>query len=349
MPFVDNSGRATGTMPGMPKTAFSGAAALTAAALLSCAGGETAGAPPRVGVVSHLGVEPALLLEAPAARTVAVALPDVAGRVVVYARDGENILWENTDASGRPRPGGGYQLDVGPEMRLIPPHPALWSGRYRWGLLPPRTITLSSEPDPTLGLRLEKQISIDPRDGALEVVQRMKNVSDREQSYCLWDRTLCKGGGFALVPLNPRSRFPARWVIGRRKGGAWEYNGVDPAHPEMRVLDGVLVVRSGGPEQKIGADSDAGWIGYVRGSLLYVKYYPYDPGGRYTDGGLSVAFYFNERFSECEPISPEVTLRPGEEYVFPERWILLRLEREVATFEEARRAADRIPPSPFRR
>lgn len=322
---------------------------LAAAVLVSCAGAGGSVEPPRVRVVSHLGVQPALLLEAPSARTIAVALPEVAGRIGVYARDGENILWENLDASGRPRPGGGYQLDVGPEMRIIPPHPVLWSGKYRWGLLPPRTVALASEPDPVLGLRLEKQVSIDPRDGALDVLQRMKNVSEREQSYCLWDRTLCQGGGFALIPLNPRSRFPARWVIGRRKGGAWEYNGVAPSHPEMRVLDGVLVVRSGGPEQKIGADSDGGWIGYVRGRLLYVKYYPYFPEGRYTDGGLSVAFYFNERFSECEPISPEVTLKPGEEYVFPERWILLRLEREVTTHEEARAVAARIPPSSFQK
>jgi hypothetical protein len=64
---------------------------------------------------------------------------------------------------------------------------------------------------------------------------------------------------------------------------------------------------------------------------------------------LSVAFYFNERFSECEPISPEVTLKPGEEYVFPERWVLLELDREVTTPEEARAAAARIPPSRFRR
>jgi hypothetical protein len=115
----------------------------------------------------------------------------------------------------------------------------------------------------------------------------------------------------------------------------------------MKVVDDLLVVRSIGPEQKVGADSDAGWIAYVRGTLLFVKYYPYDPEGTYTDGGLSVAHYYNERIAELEPISPEVKLPPSGEYVFPERWLLIRLDREPKTAEEAAELADRIPRSPF--
>ena len=80
-----------------------------------------------------------------------------------------------------------------------------------------------------------------------------------------------------------------------------------------------------------------------------MKYYAYVPDGKYTDNGLSVAHYFNERIAELEPLSPEIALRPEGEYLFPERWTLTRLDHDVLTHEDARAVASKIPPSPFRR
>ena len=44
-----------------------------------------------------------------------------------------------------------------------------------------------------------------------------------------------------------------------------------------------------------------------------------------------------------------VALKPGEEYVFPEQWILIPLEREAATPEEARELVRKIPANPFKK
>jgi hypothetical protein len=276
-------------------------------------------------------------------------MPSAAGRLVDYSRDGENIFWENPDAQGRPRPGGGHQLDLGPEARIIPSHPVAWTGKYTWAKLGNDAFLAASEPDPVLGMRIEKTFRMEGRSGALEISSRMWNVSGQPQSYCTWDRTLCKAGGFAFFRLGSKSRFPARWVIGKRKGGAWEYNGVDPHHDNIDVRGDVLVATASGPEQKIGADTDGGYIAYVRDRLLFVKYFPYFPDGRYTDGGLAVAFYFNDALAELEPISPEATLKPGEDYIFREKWTLTRLDHSVRTPAEVRELADSILPSPFRR
>lgn len=293
----------------------------------------------------HLGKE-AVKVERAGVRV--VALPPVGGRVVSYGLGEENILWPSPDAAGKPRPGGGSQMDIGPEMRQLPPHPAIWSGAYRWAPLGDG-FTLWSERDPALGLQVSKT-ALFRQDGSIDWDYRMENVSDQSQAYCFWDRTLCEPGGFALIPLNPKSRFPARWVLGKRLSPSkWEYNGRDPAHPQIKVMDDVLVARTGGPEQKIGADSDGRWLAYAKGRLAFVKYYPYFPEGNYTDGGLSVAFYFSDRLSEMEPISPEMPLKPRQAYSFPERWLLLRLDREVTTHEEARALVGKITPSPFAR
>jgi len=307
--------------------------------------GACAGPAPRVpGIVKvepYQGADPALHLVAREAKVVAVAVPEAAGRIVHYSLDGENILYNPPGKAG-----GGYGLDLGPE-RTIPRHPAIWTGKHTWATLGD-IVTVTSERDPAVGMRVAKNILIDGATGALDLLQRMTNVSGAESAWCFWDRTLCKAGGFCVIPLNPKSRFPAKWALGARRGPVWwEYDGVAPSHPGIRILDGMLVAKAAGKEQKVGVDSSAGWIAYMRGRLLFVKYFPYFPAGTYIDNGISVAHYFNDTIAELEPLSPEAKLPPEGEYTFPERWTLTRLDREVTTPEEARAVAASIPPSPF--
>lgn len=324
------------------------AAALALLATLSCAGSAPAPRTPgRVGVGAYLGAEPALQFSSIDGKVAAVALPAAAGRVVYYGLDGENLLY-NPVKNGQPQPGGGYGLDLGPE-RTIPAHPAIWTGKHTWATLGD-IVTITSERDPAVGIRVGKNVMIDGATGALDLLQRMANVSAGETAWCFWDRTLCRSGGFAIIPLNPKSRFPAKWALGTRRGPVWwDYDGNAPAHPNVKILDGMLVAKAQGSEQKVGADSSGGWIAYIRGRVLFVKYYPYYPEGNYIDNGLSVAHYFNDSVAELEPLSPEFRLKPEGEVTFPERWTLTRLDREVTTHEEARAVASTIPPSPFAR
>src|SRR5687767_2360648 len=58
----------------------------------------------------------------------AVIVPDVGGRILHYSVNGENILYENPELFGDTlltRSNfwvGGYQCDIGPELRGIPDH-----------------------------------------------------------------------------------------------------------------------------------------------------------------------------------------------------------------------------------
>jgi hypothetical protein len=283
-----------------------------------------------------------------------VVVPQVGGRIAQYSHKGENILFEVPSSAGKtllstgkPFSAGGYQCDIGPELSNLPEHPELWLGLNRIEPLRANTIKTLSPLDKTLGLRLEKDIMMDRDTGEVGIVQRLHNAGEKAVSYSMWDRTLCKGGGFAFFPLNTRSKFPAGWSIRKTIEGKFTYETQAPLHASVKIMDGVLVAKASGDEAKVGADSDAGWIAYARGKLLFVKYFPYFRNAVYSDGGNSVEVYFNREVAELEPLSPETKVQPGAFYEFPEKWILIPLEKEVASYEEARALVDRIPETPF--
>lgn len=288
-----------------------------------------------------------------------VIVPGIGGRVTSFALNGENVLFENPEAWGRTLVNtsngfwaGGYQCDIGPELRGIPDHKWLWQGPWNWRVPRPATVQVMSDPELSVGLQMDKEFVVDPDSGDLGITQRMRNVVSNDVSFCLWDRTLCKGGGFALFPLNKKSRFKAGWAIRTgKKVPDLRYEGDKPSDARVRILEGVLVVQAkalpDASELKVGADSDAGWIAYARGKILFVKYFPVFPEANYSDGGNTVEFYCDDRVAELEPLSPEIPLKPGENYSFPEKWTLIELDKEVTSYEQARALVRRIPKSPF--
>ena len=62
-----------------------------------------------------------------------VVVPSVGGRVMFFAVNGENLIHLEPGSGGKtlatesaPFSVGGYQCDVGPELRGLPEHPTLW-------------------------------------------------------------------------------------------------------------------------------------------------------------------------------------------------------------------------------
>jgi hypothetical protein len=286
-----------------------------------------------------------------------VVLPSVGGRIVQYSLNGDNILYEEPGSGGKTIESapegfvvGGYQCELGPVMPGLPDRTAFWVGPWKWVAPRPNQVRLDSEPDPALGVRVSREILMDPDSGEIGLEQRVTNVSNKEAVVYLWDRTLCKGDGFALLPMAKKSRFPAGWSVARRDAaGKVSYESGAAADPRVKVLEQILVVQARGAPMKVGVDSDQGWMAYTTGRLLLVKYFAWSPKGNYTDGGNTMEFSFEEKRAELQPLGPESRLQPGESDVLPEKWLLLDLQKSVSTFAEARALARRIPPSPFRK
>ncbi|MBL9139540.1 MAG: hypothetical protein JNK85_26970 [Verrucomicrobiales bacterium] len=279
----------------------------------------------------------------------AVVVPSVGGRVVSYGRRDDNILWTNPNASAGTESAdpGGFQCDIGPLVAGLKPHPTLWSGVYSATRRKNQVLQLKSGEDKALELEMEKEVVLDPATGDLGFVHRIKNLSDRNQAYCLWHRIACRPGGFAFVPLNKKSRFGAGWSILRETDGKLSYDGAKPESPAVRILDGVLVARTGANSTRVGVDTGTQWVAYVLGRTLFVVHFPVYSVGTYSEGGNSVTMAWDETKTEIAPHSPEARLASRKSYEFPLKWSLIDLPSEVTTYEEARALVEKIPGSPF--
>jgi hypothetical protein len=322
--------------------------------LVLCAGMLRAALPAGVNQGPALGWTNALSLRDDHGKASAVVVPDIGGRVVQYSRGGVNALLENPDSNGRTLvqfPGGfwvgGYQCDFGPGLLGRPERQAVWLGPHDFVAPRDQTVETASPLDAVTGLRLLKSFTLDPDTGALGVVQRMVNASPNPVRQNLHDRTLCPAGGFLILPLPKQSRHRAGWAVLRATENGSAFDGEQPAMPNVAVFGDVLVAQAAGAAGKLGSDTEAGWVAYVRGRLLFVKFFKSWRGAAHADVGHTVELSWNDQMTALEVFSPLVPLAPGQAFDFPELWQLIELKEPVRDFEGARAAARKVPPSPF--
>lgn len=325
-----------------------------ALSLVLCSSGLRAALPAGVNEGEFLGWTNALSLRDDHGKTTTVVVPDIGGRVVQYSRGGVNALLENPDSNGKTLarwPGGfwvgGYQCDLGPGLLGALERQGVWLGPHDFVAPRDHTVETASPLDVVTGLRLLKSFTLDPDTGALGVVQRMVNASPNPTRHHLHDRTLCPAGGFFFAPLPRQSRHRAGWAVLRVAEAGSFFDGEQPTLPNASVSGDWLAVQASGAPGKLGLDTAVGWVAYVRGKLLFVKFFPTWRGAAYAGAGHTVEFSWNDQMAALELFSPVAALQPGQAFDFPELWQLIELKEAVTSFEDARAAAKKIPPSPF--
>ncbi len=254
------------------------------------------------------------------------------GRIMVYERNGINVVYENPDQDGLLLkdylkvgfdPDGG-RFDYGQEEITRNIHAGTYMGPWIGTIVNNYCLEINSVEDKDLGILSSRIFSLDPNSSKLRITQTMKNISDKPSEYFFWGRTLVKTGGKLFMPINPESQIPGEW--GRYIWGKPEKFENDPNDPGVAITDNIFSLN---PEiagnAKYGNDSRAGWMAYGYKSLLFIKKYGYFPKEVYTEKyGLTNIFYTNKNaFAEMEPISPTAYLKPGEFYSYTEDWFLL--------------------------
>jgi hypothetical protein len=277
------------------------------------------------GRVDTFGYAQCVLLENDATRV--VLCHQAGGRVLEYSLHGRNSLWLDPQQQGwvlRPDVPApdlcGGRFDIGPEM-IVPRRPALWLGAWRAEVIGPRTARLTSEEDPATGVQLVRDFKLDAMGSRLWCTQTIRNISQRSTTWCHWSRTLAVGGGIAIVPLTPPSRFPQGYVR-YDPGNLINFR---PSDPNIRERDGCLEVFGPPKSPKLGMDSQAGWLAYlVPNNLLFVKRFPVYPDRVYNEvAALTISIWYDRDVRcELEPIGPMEKLAPGAAASFTEEWEL---------------------------
>ena len=285
----------------------------------------TAQAYPGTGYVVYFGYSEVVLLEIASTRV--VLCQQAGARVLEYSLHGRNVIWldpqqrgwEFREGASSLDPCGG-RFDIGPEM-LVPRRTALWLGAWRAELIGPRAARLTSAEDPATGVQLVREFKLDPSSSRLQCTQTIRNVSQKPRAWCHWSRTLAVGGGIAIVPLTPHSRFPKSYVMYEDRS----LINPRPDDPNIRERDGFLEVVGPPKFRKLGMDSQAGWFAYAApNDLLFVKRYPVFPQKLYGEvAGLTISIWYDAKIRcELEPIGPLEQLAPGAAASFTEEWQL---------------------------
>ena len=269
--------------------------------------------------------------------TRAVLCPQVGGRVLEFSVNGRDALYldeaEKAWRAGQPTFASAGRFDFGPEL-TITPHRELWTGEWTAEITGDHAARLTSPSHAASGVRLTRDFRLVPtrRDDdssapavvRLDCAQTIENISDHVIEACHWGRSFSPAGGICLVPLGDRpSRYPGKYAMYEDRGVI----NVNPTDSSIRLRDGFAEIVVPPRKPKLGFDSHAGWLAYLRpNDTLFVKRFPTFPNRPYGEAAaltISVWSPVGAPNIELEPIGPLERLRPGEKASFTESWYLL--------------------------
>ena len=255
--------------------------------------------------------------------------PAAGGRPLEYTLNGKNALylppgnegWTMETGKGRGSMDAG-RTDIGPEY-LVPKRDLLWKGRWQGEITGPLTARLTSQKDPSTGVQLVREFTLDETTSRLVASQTIRNVSDSPKEYCHWSRTFALGGGIVVVPLSEHSRFPNSYVQYESR----KLINVLPEDPNIRRNGRFLEIVGAPKFAKLGMDTQEGWMAYLmKNDVMFVKQYKVFPDRPYNEvAGLTMSIWYPDhgRMCELEPIGPAEKLAPGQSATFTEVWTLL--------------------------
>jgi hypothetical protein len=198
-----------------------------------------------------------------------------------------------------------------------------------WGWPPPKeldrspysvvagadTLTLTGEPNLSLGVGVTKQFSVDRVRGAIVLKYLMHNLSDAPKRYAPWEVSRVHSRGLTFFPSGPTSTGPL--PMDRLGLGTWFAH--DPT-----VLDKV--------GQKSFADGTHGFLAHTARGVLYIKSFTDVPPEMRAPGEAEIEIYANNRYVEVEVQGPYAVIEPGASMAWTVRWYLRKLPTSLAVF-----------------
>jgi hypothetical protein len=256
--------------------------------------------------------------------------PNTGGRVIRYALNGVNVLYEDSLQNGwkstpaMPRSKGhlaGGRFDIGPS-RTKPNTDLFFFGSWKAIITGKYSARLISQTDPVNGVYLVRDFTLDERSTKLICRQTIVNSGSQPFSAAFWSRTFATGNGICIMPVPEKSRFPNKYIMFMNR----DTINMLPVDSNIYTESGFLIIKGPPARPKLEMDvSPAGWIAYAEtNNLLFVKKFPVYMDKQYGDVTAANAsiWYNGKQMTEIEPIGPLETILPGKSVSFTEEWFI---------------------------
>ena len=234
---------------------------------------------------------------------------------------GENKKWENF---------GGHRIWLSPEAYPETYYPDCDAVSYK---ITPDGAVFTPKAETENGVSKSLEIKMDPDDANMQVIMRVKNISDRPKDFAIWGLTVSEKNGTVIVPMNTNDTG----LLSNRIISLWPYTDMS----DSRIYWGKKYVTvkqdpNAANPLKIGFDLGGGAVFYTLGDDIFCKRYNTNhPNGNYPDGGCSFETYSCGVFTEVESLGELKTVVPGETSEHIESWSLFKKPCEVDFRDDA--------------
>lgn len=249
---------------------------------------------------------------------------EVGPRIMSYAvAGGPNELYVNPEVAGK-KGGekfvsyGGHRLWIAPEdwERTYQPDNDAVECTEENGVF-----VFTAKPD-RWGMQKELRIRPVPAASRFEIEHRIVNCGAYDVKLAPWCLSQMAQGGTCIFPQAPfvahtENFLPVRPMV------MWGYTKM--TDPRWTWGDRVVRFRQDparGP-QKVGALVTQGYAAYANHGNLFLKRFPYEPSGRYTDFGCNFETFSNDAMLECESLGTMQRVGPGAAVSYKESWYLI--------------------------
>jgi hypothetical protein len=253
-----------------------------------------------------------------------IICPEAGGRVLKYALNGKNAIFENSEFNGRLLadfqekrsvwPDGG-RFDIGPESMPGKLHDHIYMGKWVAIITGNMSVKMTCPTPNDMGIEVTREFILSSKGTKLQINQTMKNYTNSAIRRHFWNRTFCPAGGIVTLPVDKKSI---------QKNGYRLMNDTTVDVSQRLISSkGKLQFKTIQPTIKMGTDSKKGWMTYMNNGLMISMFFNIDSKGDYSDtDNNTTIFYSNGVVVELEPVSPTFNIKPNGIVWFKQTWEL---------------------------
>lgn len=292
-----------------------------------------------------------------------VLTPQVGGRIMRLAWQGEDLIFTHPEFHGRVEPVAdmrdihsakqqmGFRLWGGEKTWLSPqprwtdgvPFLDLDSGHYTLDTLfqtPDRVcVRMTSPVCRETGMQLTRTLNVGADDNGIEIIHELYNTTSQPAEWGLWSVAQLLKPAHVYLPRRRESRYPAGVKTFVEEGAS--------SHVRPQVVQEVeTLVRiacQGDDAFKFGVDATEGWLLAIcdrsnSGPIAYLTTFAVHPDQPYGHGCVAEVFNSDQLpYLEAEVHSPLLQLAPGARATFQETRTIIALEHMPQTESDVRR------------